>query len=146
MTSTNPKLKQYETLALLKIEGNEFFNQAIELQKEGIEILKEAQELRQKQKYELANIKFNEAKEKFNEAKEKFTIGSKSDQQRFTPCIKVVQDQIEEVTQSINNIDHILNTGSNDLNVNISNNNHPEPDFHESNIIGDQNDYYKQVL
>ncbi|WP_425361699.1 hypothetical protein [Candidatus Tisiphia endosymbiont of Mystacides longicornis] len=142
----NPKLKQYETLALLKIEGNEFFNQAIELQKEGIEILKEAQELRQKQKYELANIKFNEAKEKFNEAKEKFTIGSKSDQQRFTPCIKVVQDQIEEVTQSINNIDHILNTGSNDLNVNISNNNHPEPDFHESNIIGDQNDYYKQVL
>jgi tetratricopeptide (TPR) repeat protein len=144
--SSNLKFKQYETLVSSKIEGNKSFNKGIESQQDGIELLEEAKKLEQQQKYKLADVKFKEAKNKFFDAQEKFKIGCKSDQ-RFEPCIKFVQVQIEEVIQSIKITEqHKMDQAFNNLNITINSSNHLEHgDFYEPNITGDHNIYYEQI-
>jgi tetratricopeptide (TPR) repeat protein len=145
----NLKLKQYETLVLLKIEGNELFNKGIESQQKGVSLLQKAQKLKQQQSYKLANIKFQEAKDKFSDAQKKFEKGSENDQ-RFVSCIELVEDQIKEVTQSIKITERELHTLNQEffsnLDINISNDNHLESNHDDPDTIGAHNHYYEQQI
>ncbi|WP_341792345.1 hypothetical protein [Rickettsia endosymbiont of Gonocerus acuteangulatus] len=141
----DPKFKQYETLASFKIEGNELFNEGLESQQNGFELLQEAHKLKQQQKYELANSKFHEAKDKFSNAKDKFEIGSNEDQ-RFVSCVELVQEQLNEVMESIKNTEqYTLASELSNLDINISNSSYLETDSLETNITGEHNNYYAQI-
>jgi tetratricopeptide (TPR) repeat protein len=97
LDSTNSEYRKLTQISALKIEGNQFFNQGVELQEQ-------ANQLKKKRK-------FQEARNKYQEAKDKFQRGYdlSGNDSRFKTCLDITQEYIDEVNEMIKNMS--LNAG-----------------------------------
>lgn len=96
--SSNVEYQKFTQISGLKIEGNEKFNQ-------GVELHEQANELKKKRKFQEARNKYQEAKNKFQEGYQASGYDTK-----FKTCVDLVQSCIDEVNNAIKTMN--LSTGT----------------------------------
>jgi tetratricopeptide (TPR) repeat protein len=94
-------------LASMKVEGNELFNKAIEVEKAAFEVFETARKSNENDDYKAAENKYKEALNTYEAAKKKFDEGSKIESEKFGDCAQLTNDRIEDVKKVLNGIDKI---------------------------------------
>lgn len=132
------EIEKYKEKFTSKIEGNKNFNLGLNLEDIANNLLEEAQNLKEKGKFSQAKEKFFESKEKYSIALKCFEQGNKHDH-RFKENLDFVQNQINEVNNSLKEISSNNITLDLDINFNIEHQNDYQLD-----VAGNHN-YFEQI-
>jgi tetratricopeptide (TPR) repeat protein len=105
-----PTSEQRQNLshASIKVEGNELFNKAIEVEKLAFEAFESARKSNEHNDYKAAGNKYKEALNMYKAAKNTFDAGSKIDTVKFGACLQIIDDHIKDVMRVLNDINEIV--------------------------------------
>lgn len=138
ITQNDSEIEKYKEKFTSKIEGNKNFNLGLNLEEIANNLLQEAQNLKEKGKFSQAKEKFFESKEKYSIALKYFEQGNKHDH-RFKENLDFVQNQINEVNNSLKEISSNNITLDLDINFNLE---HQED--YQVDISGNHN-YFEHI-